>query len=307
MAKRLYSECRLYNANARLISLDLADRIDGWIDAGMFQGLDTHCFLPYRDDTDTSSEEAIFLHDIQAIDDSVGIAGYFDGLTYDSGCAFEIGYGYSRGYKINLITTDMFHWSTGPGETFYPISFLANYIAKVVAPYEPDPNIAGYREQQVDLLERAIEAFRLDLVFEYGLPFYPQPPLEPLPVDYDYFVDSNFGFTEPGRMILVEIQNAIRAAGKNYIMVYGDDGFEIIRNLRRSRQAIFYSDVFEPNVDSGILQGIAYGIGRKPIVYCSQQQRYKSDITIDHLNCMIQYSADKVVRSLEELIALINE
>ena len=307
MANRLYAQGRLYSAPTRLTSLDFSDRVDGWIDEGAFQNLTAHCYLPYRDDGENvHTEEDYFKADVNAINNSIGVAGFFDGATFDSGSAFEIGYAHSKGLPVHLITTDFFQYYAGNSDEYYSISKLAQHIAKVVAIWEPDTSISGYREQNQDILERAFDALRINLTEDYGPNAIPKSPLTPLPVAYDYYLDPNFNYTEPSRWLLEKITAEITSIGKTYILGnnMGDIDADII-NLRQSGQAIFYSDVFEPNVDSGILHGIAYGISRKPIVYCSKWQRFHSGLADDYLNGMIRYSAAAVVKTFDELRKLI--
>jgi nucleoside 2-deoxyribosyltransferase len=296
----------LYNANARLISLDLTDRVDSWIAEGLLPGF-TNCFLPYRDDGDNVfTEEDYFNADVNAINTSVGIIGFLDGATFDSGCGWEIGYGYSKGYPIHLITTDFLRWYAGSSTECYHISKLTQHVATVVAVWNENQSISSYRQRQVDILEQAFTAFRINLINDFNRFVAPKVPLEPLPILYDYYLDPNFDYTEPSQMLLREIENAITQAGKTFVL--GDNMGDIeadITNLRQSGQAIFFSDVFEPNIDSAILHGIAYGIGRKPIVYCSKKQRFHSEVADDYLSGMIRYSA-AVVRSLAELKALVS-
>ena len=101
-----------------------------------------------------------------------------------------------------------------------------------------------------------------------------------------------------------QIEGFVQAAGKTYVI--GDNQGEIdtdLERLRKSGQAIFFADPFEPNVDSSILQGIAFAIGRKPVVYSGNRQRYNGgrQAGIAGRGVMINNSADKVVTSLAEL------
>jgi len=304
MANQLYNQCRVYCAPWRLDALNLNDIIDQWIDDGLLPPL-IHTFLPYRDDAGSSSEEEIFVNDVANIDNSVGMVGYFDGGTYDSGCAWEVGYAYALGFPVHLVTTDFLLWAAGDSAEFYPISKLMNFIAKVVSVSDSDTSITNYREQTTDIINRALQIFQQNLIADFGTEIPPVSPLTPLPIEYDYYLDPNFMYTEPAKNLLEDIKNSIVNAGKTYIV--GDNINDIatdIDNLRKSRQAIFYSDTFEPNVDSGIMNGIAYALKQQSIIYCSKQQRYQSGLAIDYLNLMITYSST-IAHSFAELESLI--
>jgi hypothetical protein len=310
MPRKLYIENRLYNVNERLASLNLTERIEEWIDQGLLADME-HCFLPFRNgsNADVNDEEGIFEMDIKALASCHGIAGFFDGWTYYSGCAFEIGCGYAWGYPIHLITTDIYKSSVGDSKDFYYASKLTQHIARIVGISSLNPEIKDYRERHKDLLERALTALRINLIDDFGKSGPPSPHLKALPIVYDYYIDPNFKYSESGEKLLARITSAISAAGRTCIT--GDNQGDIaadIDNLRQSGQGIFFSDVGEPNVDSGILQGIAYGIGRKPIVYASNKQRIlMSGQWVIQLNTMLTYSASAVVTSMAELEALISK
>ncbi len=304
MANQLYNQCRVYCAPWRLDTLNLNDIIDQWIDDGLLPPL-IHTFLPYRDDAGASSEEEIFVNDVANMDNSVGVIGYFDGGTYDSGCAWEVGYAWALGMPVHLVTTDFLLWAAGNSSEFYPISNLMNYVAKVVSVSDSDASISNYREQTTDIISRALQIFQQNLIADFGTTITPAVPVTPLSIEYDYYLDPNFMYTEPSRGLLENIKDAIVNAGKTFIV--GDNMNDIatdIDNLRKSRQAIFYSDTFEPNVDTGIMNGIAYALGQQSIIYCSKQQKYQSALTTDYLNLMITWSST-VAHSFAELEALI--
>lgn len=311
MKNKLYLQSRLYNVHDRLASLDLCEEIDRWINQGCLGDME-YCFLPYRDSNGNMSGETgdanleIFDIDVAAVKACSGIVGYFDGPMYDSGCAFEIGLGFAWGYPVHLVTTDFYTWTVGGGDTYYLGSKLLEHVAEIVAVQGQDPQIEGYREKNVDQLHRAWLQLKKDLSEEYAGEGREHKALEALPVVYDYYLDPNFKYTESGRYLLENIIDYIKMAGKTYII--GDNQNDIeqdLINLRKSGQGIFWADFFEPNVDSSILQGIAYGIGRKPIVYTSNKQKFDSGTAIGWLNLMLYYSASDIVESMEKLKELI--
>lgn len=239
MANQLYNQCRVYCAPWRLDALNLNDIIDQWIDDGLLPPL-IHTFLPYRDDAGASSEEEIFVNDVANMDNSVGVVGYFDGGTYDSGCAWEVGYAWALGMPVHLITTDFLLWAAGNSTEFYPISKLTNYVANVVSVSDSDVSISNYREQTNDIIKRALQIFQQNLIADFGTAITPALPITSLPIEYDYYLDPNFMYTEPSRGLLEKIKDAISNAGKTFIV--GDNMSDIatdIDNLRKSRQAIF--------------------------------------------------------------------
>ena len=309
--RKLYIETRLYNVNNRLASLDLCERIDGWIDQGLLKDM-IPCFLPNRDnpiEEDVKDvSKAIFEIDIALLRSCSGVVGYFDGPHWDAGCAFEIGCGWAWGHPVNLITTDFYKWSVGDSSESYFVSKLVQHIAKVIAIHDYNFAIADFRERCNELLERAMTAFQHNLINDFGTIKPPRPALEAAPVVYDYYLDPNFKYSESGKILLESIISMIKAANKTCIV--GNNQGDItadINNLRQSGQAVFFTDPYEPNVDSSILHGIAYGIGRRPVLYSGSVVRYDAGAFSGSRNVMIENSAAAVVYSLGELESLIKK
>lgn len=310
MSNRFYIQNRLYNVNNRLAALDLYEKIEEWIEDGTLVDMESS-YLPFKSTNNSScdGEDGIFQMDEEHLASCTSVVGYFDGWTYDPGCAFEIGCAYAWGYPIHLITTDIYKSSVANSAQFYYGSKLTEYVAKVVAVGDLDQSILDYRERNNDVLNRAIEQFKKNLIDDFGTTRQEPVKIEALPVEYDYYIDPNFQYSEPARMILHELTKAIQEAGKTYII--GDNQGDIakdLENLRKSGRGIFYFDVAEPNVDSGILQGFSYGIGRKPLVYASNEQRiWMSGKWAIQLNTMNYWCAEKVASSLKELIKIIQD
>jgi nucleoside 2-deoxyribosyltransferase len=308
MPSKLYIQNRLYNVINRLAALDLYELISSWIGDGLLADMQKP-FLPFMtsNNTGVNDEKGIFEMDRRELAACDGVVGYFDGATYDPGCGFEIGCGYAWGYPIHLITTDFFKSSVGAPGDFYHASKLAQYVSKFVAVSDMNRDVADYRQRNLDLLNRALNEFKINLIEDFGRPRPAPAPIGVLPAEYDYYLDPNFKYYESGRNLLARITAAITAAGKSYIV--GDNAGDIaadLENLRKSARAVFLFDVAEPNVDSSILQGIFYGLGRELYVYASGEQRTSMlGRWVSHLNTMNYYSAAAVASSMEELIALI--
>lgn len=305
MSSRFYIQNRLYNVNNRLAALDLYEKIEEWIADGTLVDMESS-YLPFKSTNNSSctGEDGIFKMDEEHLASCTSVVGYFDGWTYDPGCAFEIGCGYAWGYPIHLITTDIYKSSVGDSSEFYYGSKLTEYVSNMVAVGDLNQGIEDYRERNLDVLERAMEQFKENLVKDFGTPRKAPKKMQALPIEYDYYLDPNFKYSEPARIVLNKIENALKDVGKTYII--GDNQGDIktdLDNLRKSRSSIFYFDVAEPNVDSGILQGFAYGIGRKPIVYASNLQRiWMSGKWAIQLNTMNYWCAKKVLGSFDDLI-----
>lgn len=308
MSGRFYIQNRLYNVNNRLAALDLYERIEEWIQKGVLVDMESS-YLPFKSTNNTGcdGEDGIFEMDEKALKSCTAVLGYFDGWTYDPGCAFEIGCGYAWGYPVYLVTTDIFKSSVGDSKEYYYGSRLVEYMAKIVAVPDLNQDIGDYRRRNEDVLERAMEGLKKNLKEDFSAKRPEPEKTEMLPAVYDYYFDPNFKYTECGRMLLARMMKAADASGRKYVV--GDNQGDIeedLKNLRRSRQSVFYFDTAEPNVDSGILEGFAYGIGQRPLVYAPGQQRIQmSGKWPIQLNTMNYWCAEKVTDSIEELEELI--
>lgn len=311
MPRKLYCETRLYNVNDRIASLNLVDAIDSWIDEGLLGEMD-HCFLPYRDNPippgTVDIGKKIFDMDVEELYACDGVVGNFDGPHYDSGCAFEVGLGFALGYPVNLTVTDYYRWSVGDDhQHFYCGSKLLEHVADLVLVPRQDMSIPDYRARTMDQIQRSYDGLKAKLIEDFAAVRTPVP-LKALPVEHDYYIDPNFKYTESGEWLLSAIKAAIGQSGRTYVV--GDNQGDIavdLERLCRSGQAIFFADPFEPNVDTSILQGIAFGIGRKPVVYTGNRQWYDGGAQAGAAcrGVMINNSAEKVVYSIKELEAYI--
>ena len=304
MPNRFYIQNRLYNVNDRLAALDLYEKIEQWIQDGTLNDM-LPSYLPFKSTNNTGcdGESGIFDMDERALLSCTAVVGYFDGWTYDPGCAFEIGCGYAWGYPVHLISTDIFKSSVGGGDEFYTASKLVEHIAKIVAVADLNQNISDYRVRNEDVLTRALQVFLQNLIRDFGKPKPAPKRIPALPVEYDYYIDPNFKYSDQGRILLEKIVRTVKYVGKTCVVGenQGDIDLDLTR-LRQSGQSILYFPTAEPNVDTGILQGFAHGIGRKPIVYADNEQRIlmsgKWPIQLNTMNC---WSASAVVTTFEEL------
>lgn len=306
---RIYLATQLYNIHDRLTSLGLNNTINGWIDTGILTGLE-HCFLPYRDSNGQLPPDppdigqAIFDIDIKNVKASAGIACYIDGPTYDSGMGFEIGYAYSLGLPLFLMTTDYFYQTVNDSKGFYSISKFVEHIATTLIHITDNTReINDYQYANLEIQFQALEQLQAALIEKLG---QPPTPLSKQPAAYDFYIDPNFKYTEGGRNVLAAITAALGEADKSYIV--GDNQGDIAADLQAFQccdQAIFYADNFDFDIDSTIMQGIAYGIGIDSILYSSSQKQYQNGDFIFHKNPMNKYSAKAIAGTTAELIQII--
>lgn len=308
---RLYLATTLFNVNDRLTSIDLCEKVDGWIDEGLLPL--EHSFLPYRDSNNEIPDDvedwgqAVFDLDIKNLSSSVGVACYFDGSAYDAGIGFEIGFAYTLGMPVAVVTTDYHVISIHDSEEYYSIGKLIQYIATVIHIDQASPEIEDYKEQCLDIRNQAMNLLKSVLIENFGEDKKHLPPnLKDESIEYDYYLDPNLQYTESGRYILESLIEVIQNEGKTYIIGNNqEDIAEDLRNLANSHDVILFAEEYDPDVDTSLLQGISYGLGKKPILYQSKIKRYYNGLYVATNNLMNKYSAKAIVRSLAELEAMI--
>jgi len=306
---KLYLATRLYNINDRLTSLSLCNTINGWIDTGILTDLE-HCFLPYRDSNGKIPPnppdlgEAIFNLDVENVRNSAGIACYMDGPHYDSGMGFETGFAHSLGLPLFLMTTDYFKQSINDSTEYYSISKLAEYISTVLIHItQNSTEINDYEFACLDIRAQTLKLLQQALVENINQPI---TPLTKSPSEYTYYIDPNFKYTEGGNTILEAITTALEGSGKTYYEGnnQGDIATEL-ENFLKCDNVILFADVFDFDIDSTILQGIAYGVGIESILYSSSSKRYQNGDFVFTKNPMNYYSAKSIVHTTQDLITLI--
>lgn len=146
---KIYIVTRLFNINDRLASLELCNTIDRWIIQGELGNIIEKCFLPYRDSNQKvqnkkNKTQEIFNMDCDAISNSAVLIGDFDGPIYDSGISFELGYAYTKGIPIILLSTDYFYKRTGKKK--FSINRLVCDIAKVIHISDSKNSVNDYKK-----------------------------------------------------------------------------------------------------------------------------------------------------------------
>ena len=314
MARKFYIQTRLYNVNDRLASLYLCENVDRIIDQKQLTNFE-HCYLPYRDsDKQISGDvpdvgKAIFEQDVKTLKACSGIIGNYDGVGYDSGCGFEIGLSYAYGYPINLISTDFMKWGMTRGDLeikYYTGSAFLQYVANIISIIEDDPSITDYRTQQESLRDQNVQALIDQLIQDFHVE-KPPVPLERSPQQFDLFIDPGFSDTQSGNQMANTLTSQLLEKKITFSRGNNQMPEMCIDKLRACSVALFSGDTFEHDLDSCILQGIAYGLGIPIIMYSSNRHRYNDGRMIGQKNVMITQSATKMIDKIEDVISTYQE
>lgn len=106
--KKIYLITHLYNFDDKIRTCQLEEYLKN--------NFDVSIYMPYRDtkeeliDSNIWKQE-IFKQDIKAIEEADVILGYIDGLEFDEGIGFEIGYALSKNKQIILLNSDFIKYN----------------------------------------------------------------------------------------------------------------------------------------------------------------------------------------------------
>ena len=299
---KVYILTKLYNINDRIASLNLGDAIDEWIEHNMldFQ----KCFLPYRDSNEKvkhmrNQTKNIFILDCNNIKESDILLGFFDGPSFDSGIAFEIGYAFILGKEVIVITTDYYNYHINSMQ--FAISPLVQTLFNPIHIAKCDKSSTTYREYLSSVYDLCISRAKESITKAYN----GRNCITDIFSEIDFFIDFHFSATESSKIILEKIISILKDKDKTFYVCKFNDFLSISRLcglIKSSKNILIYGDGFDMNVDSAVIQGLAYGMRKHIILYCSDAFRlYQSSSFILRKNPMIEHSADIIIDSYNDL------
>jgi len=306
MEKQIYIVTKLFNVHDRIASLNLCNTIDKWIECGEISGY-KNCFLPYRDSNEKIKGKPnqtleIFKMDCQSIQNADLLVGYFDGPVYDSGIGFELGYAYVLGKPIILITTDYFEIIDDDNAPS-PITSLTVSIADIIHIRDSIRPVVDYRDSLEEVIEQIqhqlkrkisqIECVQRNTIFQKSNS-----------AKFDVFIDINFTKTESTNLILNNLLSSLHRKNKSYYiptnMDYSDASI-LIDKINLCKSVLILGDQFDFQVDSSIVQGMAFALEKRIILYSSWSLRlHQSDDFVLFKNPMIEHSPTKIIRTLAD-------
>lgn len=304
MKSQIYIFTRLFNVHDRINALQLCEKIEKGIQVGEINKKYL-CYLPYRDSNEKVKEKKnktyeIFRMDCEAISHSDLLVGYLDGPVYDSGIGFELGYAYVLGKKILVMSSDYFYTCRN-SEEMNSVCSLLESISTVIHIRDVDAKLE-YKDGLLHLRNLLWEK----MIVEINNMTARQPCFVPgNEIKYEYFIDAAFGEHEPGREVLEKIIQLLSNKDISYYVGERQDyinGENLIKSIKKCKNVIVYSDSFELNIESSIMQGIAYALNKNVILYASDRlSLYQNKDFILNKNPMIEHSANKVVSTYKEI------
>ena len=271
----------------------------------------SNIYLPFRDSnmkvsTKGNVAKNIFEADINSLNNTDIFICRIDGLSYDSGIGFELGYCLAKDCILYVFSTDFYKTKIINRKVL-----LSNMINKIcnTFKYEYKNNqILSYEENLKNNIELFTEYVtdKLDNNnYRYNNEFSKNK-------HYDVFIDF-CGLKYEWNKILVK--KLITYFDKNNISYWVsnryDEEYDCDKELNILDNSKIYINCFdenEPNFDSCILQGYAYKKGKYIIGYESNNVIFYVDGMQEMgVNLMIEQSCNILVKDLKQLLDTVME
>jgi len=305
--KFVYFASKLFSPSDRLITLKMSESL-----CGVPFLSDANFFIPYRDSNEKVDEygdvaKNIFNADIKSLLLSDMLICRIDGLSYDSGVGFEIGFCFGKQIPIVVFSLDFYDSSVNSKKIAY--SPMLSEIAHCPKFQYSPSNPCGYKDQ----LKENIEQFLSFINKELSSPVYYYPKyLFDFSIrnnnKYDVFIDFS-GLKYEWCKILIDKVNYAFSDSKISFWVssrYHNNytSSEDIESLCSSMIYFICLDESEPNFDSSIIEGLAYSMNKYIVGYESQQViRYVENKQKMGINLMNEKSCNYIASSLDDAIS----
>ncbi len=297
------------------------------------QGVRT-TFVPFRDTTQkiagnlssavmTNLNQTIYFEDIERLNRSFALIGFFDGLAKDEGICMEVGYAYGIERPVILVVTDFvragFKGVLNREHLLDPV--ITAMASKVIYQYNIPTTEAPFRTQ----LQEALEMLYMKVENETCLLCLEsvkkneenqQKILTPALDKYDVYIDFGGGLFEWQRILqdrLVEIllRRGLSCVISDRYTYYAKNannksilelGRREINKAQSSSVIVTCSDSTEMNSGTAALQGYSRALGKKVLLYDSKTINMVGDNQyLSSHNLMIDYSANRTVERFDDL------
>jgi nucleoside 2-deoxyribosyltransferase len=294
-------------------------------------------FLPFRDSNeavDPSITDAalvtaqIYQIDTEAIRRSYAIVALLNDPQKDSGVCFEVGYAAALGRPIMPVVNDFIDYHYDPWGWVYPldpvICTIAPAILKVanIPPLGPGDRRRLYRRAQdagiTQLQERLADAgselVRAPQQFMHPLPAPAAPGPRPR-----VHLEFGGGLYEWQRLLLAKARQRLLDAdlpcevtvARRYVatdIALDQATSADIAATLGADIVVTLGDGADMDAGSATLQGLARGYDRRVILYYSGMMRWvASSRDPEYRNLMLEQSADRLIRSLDELPGAVSQ
>ena len=306
---KIYLATKLFSFFDRLVSVQMYNAISNTESLR-----EADIYLPFKDSNMKVSNDGnvaynIFIADIKNLQNADIFICRLDGLSFDAGVGFELGFCFAMNIPTFVFTTDYVDSKLDDRKFFIsPITDKVSYCFKYEYQYQKQWE---YEKELIYNSER-FSAF-VQNKFSNGL-FRNKYSFCPDIKDgsIDIFIDICGCHYEWNQFVISEILEKLGSMKITYWISnrycpdysFQDD----INALCSCKLVLICLDENEPNLDSCILQGIAYFQGKEIIGYESNKVLYYlKDKQQMGVNLMVEQACSYIASSLEEVINLIKE
>lgn len=321
----IYIAGRLFDIDDKLKSEDLEDSVLAGIrDAAYSRDLQVEhqtTFVPFRD---ASQEELVvedktrllFELDLVRLSRTTLLVSYIDGLAKDEGVCFEIGYSYASGAAIVLISTDFFDLELPNGQETPLDPLLCAAATHLVR----QPRLTGagrtFREMLQDTRAHVLQEVREAVRELLRQPEIRQPRLRSAADKaghQEVFLDFGGTVYEWQELLQDELERMVQPkAGLTLVRARRYDTASLrtpeeaaaldLAALVRASILVSCTDADEAPAGTAFLQGAMCALHRPIWMYNSKRTAIRAASNYrSSRNLMLDYSATRVFRSLEDL------
>lgn len=302
--KNVYLAGKLFSFFDRACMLDVCKQIESIQNYSKYK-----VYLPYRDSNLVVSNQGdiarnIFLNDVRQLDITDIFVGKIDGMAYDSGIGFEVGY--SLGKKIPIVVFSTDFYDTAILDKKISFSPVINEIANCFK-YDFYENCdLGYeeilRKNIVNFYDYIKKMMQDSSILPYELPEASVSSDQSI-IFVDFFGCQYEWARKMSEIIRI---NLINKGYKVYISdryINSADVINDIKMIMSSKYVITCLDGMEPDFDTCILQGFAYSLGKTILGYeTSAVKRFVEGKQKMCVNLMNEHSCTQIFHSLDDII-----
>lgn len=267
-------------------------------------------YLPFKDSnmkvsTDGNVAKNIFEADINSLNNTDIFITRLDGMSYDAGVGFEIGYCLAKSVPLYIFNTD-----------FYKNKLLSNFEYKLSPIIDKIANVFKYEyindskleyEDELDFNINLFSKFVYEKINNTKEKIYEYTDGDE---KFDVFIDLLGMKYEWNKIIIDKItkildENSITYWISNrYLSGYSVD--VDLKNLKNSKIYLTCYDENEPDIDSAILQGFAYynklniiGYESNPVKYYVEgKQKFGVTLMLEQSCSILTKSIDKSIKAI---------
>jgi len=277
---KIYLISKLYNFDDKIRTCKLEKYLK--------DNFDVEIYMPYRDSKEEFIEksiwkEEIFRQDIEQVDNCDIVMGYVDGVEFDEGIGFEIGYAIATGKKVIMLNSDFVDYVSNDSQFTVVDPFLNFFnidIVKISHNLDFNDFCNDLEKKYKNLLDK------ISLSMEVQLQSYQLDKKNSK--KYDYFIElgNNRFFSN-----YFKKENTSNRLLSNNID-------EDLQKILSSKKVFVYSNGMQMHFGSAIICGICYAL-EIPFYIVDDRMVYLMGGDLMKTNLMIDVSSSGYIDILD--------